>query len=130
MFAGKRPNNLGARNGRLAPCPTKPNCVSSQSDSRLHRIKPLAFSDEPAQAMARLKSIVTNLSGATLVEEKDGYLYFECVTKLLGFVDDLEFLCQPDEGQVAVRSASRLGYSDMGVNRKRVEAVRQEFAHG
>lgn len=77
--------------------------------------------------MNRLKDVVNNISGTTLVDEQDGYLYFECASKLLGFVDDLEFLCDAEEQVIHVRSASRLGYSDLGVNRKRVEGIRRKF---
>jgi uncharacterized protein (DUF1499 family) len=127
MFAGKRPKNLGVKDGKLAACSVKPNCVSSQASSARQRVMPLRLSDESAAAMKRLKEVVNNMDGAKLIDESDHYLYFECASKLLGFVDDLEFLCDPDEQVVHVRSASRLGYSDLGVNRKRVENIRRKF---
>lgn len=127
MFAGKRPGNLGVKDGRLAECPGKPNCVSSQARSARQRLAPLQFSGDPGAAMRRLKDVVNNMSGMTLVDESDHYLYFECATKILGFVDDLEFLCDSGEQVIHVRSASRLGYSDLGVNRKRVESIRKKF---
>ncbi len=127
MFAGKRPKNLGVKDGRLAACPGKPNCVSSQASSARQRVMPLRLSGEPGSAMKRLKEVVNNMSNTTLIDENDHYLYFECASKLLGFVDDLEFLCDPEEQVVHVRSASRLGYSDLGVNRKRVESIRRKF---
>jgi uncharacterized protein (DUF1499 family) len=127
MFAGKRPKNLGVKDGQLAPCPRKPNCVSSQAGSARQRLAPLRFSGDAGAAMRRLKDVVNNMSGATLIDENDHYLYFECATPVLGFVDDLEFLCDADEQVVHVRSASRLGYSDLGVNRKRVESIRKKF---
>lgn len=127
MFAGKRPENLGVKNGKLPACPGKPNCVSSQASSARQRVAPLRLSGEPGTAMKRLKEVVNNMSNTTLIDEKEHYLYFECASKLLGFVDDLEFLCDPDERVVHVRSAARLGYSDLGVNRKRVESIRRKF---
>lgn len=127
MFAGRRPKNLGIRDGRLAACPAKPNCVCSQSDSRQHRIEPLKYSGAPERAMARLQEMVERMPRTSLIDKVEGYLYFQCASKLLGFVDDLEFYCQPEESCIHVRSASRLGYSDMGVNRKRVETIREEF---
>lgn len=127
MFAGKRPKNLGVKDGKLAACSAKPNCVSSQASSARQRVMPLRLSDESAAAMKRLKGVVNNMDGTKLVDESDHYLYFECASKLLGFVDDLEFLCDPDEQVVHVRSSSRLGYSDLGVNRKRVENIRRKF---
>ncbi|MDI9244754.1 DUF1499 domain-containing protein [Marinobacter sp. CHS3-4] len=127
MLAGKRPKNLGVKDGKLAACPGKPNCVSSQASSASHRVPPLPLSGEPAADMKRLKEVVNKLPGASLVEEDKHYLYFECASKLLGFVDDLEFYCDPAEEVIHVRSASRLGYSDLGVNRKRIEGIRRKF---
>ncbi len=127
MFAGKRPKNLGVKDGKLAACPGKPNCVSSQAGSARQRVMPLRLSGEPGASMKRLKDVVNNMAGTTLIDEGNDYLYFECASKLLGFVDDLEFLCDADEQVVHVRSASRLGYSDLGVNRKRVESIRKKF---
>lgn len=127
MFAGKRPGNLGVKQGRLAACPAKPNCVSSQADSAHQRVMPLRFSGDSTAAFNRLKDVVNNLERTRLVEEEDGYLHFECDSKLLGFVDDLEFLCDAEEQVFHVRSASRLGYSDLGVNRKRTESIRRKF---
>ena len=77
--------------------------------------------------MKRLKEVVSNTSGTKVIVESDHYLHFECASKLLGFVDDLELFCNPDEGVVHLRSASRLGYSDLGVNRKRAEDIRRRF---
>lgn len=127
MFAGKRPRNLGVKDGRLAACPGKPNCVSSQATAARQRVMPLRFSGEPGAAIKRLREVVNNMSNTTLADENDEYLHFECTSKFLGFVDDLEFLCDPDEQVIHVRSASRLGYSDLGVNRKRVENIRKKF---
>lgn len=127
MLAGKRPKNLGVSNGRLAACPGKPNCVSSQAESARQRVAPLRLSGGPDAAMKRLKEVVNNADGASLVEETANYLHFECASKLLGFVDDLEFYCDAENEVIHVRSASRLGYSDLGVNRKRVESIRRKF---
>lgn len=127
MFAGKRPRNLGVKDGKLAACPGKPNCVSSQARSARQRVRPLRLSGEPGASMKRLKDVVNNMAATTLIDESNDYLYFECASKLLGFVDDLEFLRDADEQVVHVRSASRLGYSDLGVNRKRVESIRKKF---
>ena len=127
MFAGKRPDHLGVKEGKLAACPGKPNCVSSQAESDRQRVRPLRLSGQPEAAMKRLQAVVSNIPGTTLIDENDHYLYFECASRLMGFVDDLEFYFDPDEQVIHVRSASRLGYSDMGVNRKRVESIRKKF---
>ena len=122
MFAGKRPTNLGISSGKLAPCPDTPNCVSSQSDDPEHSIKPL-----PYVAIAEVKKVVENMERTTIIEESENYLYAEFKSKLMGFVDDVEFHRDDINQVVNVRSASRLGKSDLGVNRKRVEAIREKL---
>lgn len=126
---GTRPNRLGVdSNGRLSQCPRTPNCVCSQSEDRRHAIDPIAFDDTPADAMRRLQDVVRALRGATIVTASRRYLYAEVRSRVLGFVDDLEFYCDRRAKVIHVRSAARLGYSDLGVNRRRVETVRKAFA--
>ncbi len=125
-FSGKRPTHLGVKNGRLADCPNKPNCVNSQAIDKLHAIAPLSFSGDATTAMQKLKALVQAMPRTQVIESRADYLNVECSTPLMGFVDDVEFYC--DGRVIHVRSASRLGYSDLGVNRKRVEAVRAGFA--
>jgi uncharacterized protein (DUF1499 family) len=122
MFAGKRPTNLGVKEGKLAPCPDTPNCVSSQSNDSEHAIDPL-----PYVSIADLKKVVESMERTTIIEETENYLYAEFKSKLMGFVDDVEFYKDDANQVVNVRSASRLGKSDLGVNRKRVEAIRQQL---
>jgi uncharacterized protein (DUF1499 family) len=126
LFAGRPPTNLGVQDGRLAPCPDSPNCVSSQADAadRTHAIAPLAFKGDPAVAWRALRDEVAGAERAKVVAEQDRYLRAEFTTKLMGFVDDVEFLLDPGAHVIHVRSASRLGYRDFGVNRERVEAIR------
>ncbi len=126
-FAGDRPTNLGVSNGLLAPCPTSPNCVSSQSKDSKHQIDPLQFNHQPAEALEALKSIIQQLPRTRIVSETDNYLYVEFASALMGFVDDVEFYVDPTENVIQVRSASRLGESDLGVNRKRIEAIRKQL---
>jgi uncharacterized protein (DUF1499 family) len=121
-FSGKRPNNLGVKDGKLAPCPGTPNCVNSQSDNPQSKIKPL-----PAVAIAALKKVIEGMEGAKIIEQTDNYLYAEFKTKLMGFVDDVEFYLDKNENVVHVRSASRLGKSDLGVNRQRIELIREKL---
>jgi uncharacterized protein (DUF1499 family) len=123
--AGERPNNLGAKEGMLAPCPSSPNCVSSQAVDERHRIAPLAFSDAPDAAFARLKRVLSGRSDTTVVDDLPDYLRVELRTML--FVDDGEFLLDRTNTIIHVRSASRLGYSDLGKNRSRLEAIRSQF---
>jgi uncharacterized protein (DUF1499 family) len=118
MFSWKRPGNLGVHGGRLAPCKRSPNCVSSQADRAdlEHYIAPIRGT------MAAARDAVRAMPRTTVVEEKENYLYAEFRTRLLRYVDDVELFF---DGQVLqVRSCSRLGRRDFGVNRKRVEALR------
>jgi len=126
-FSGKRPAHLGVTNGRLAPPPGKPNCVSSQADpaDSQHYVAPIGFAGDKATAMKKLRDVIGDMPRVEIVDSRPDYLYAEFSTKLMGYVDDVEFYC--DGKAIQVRSASRLGYSDLGVNRKRVEAIRQAF---
>jgi len=123
---GTRPSNLGVKDNRLSPCPSSPNCVSSQSDEERHRIDPIRFSSTPAEALDRLKKVLGGMVRTTLVQETPNYLHVEFRT-LLGFVDDAEFYLDAERKVIHVRSASRVGYWDLGVNRKRMESIRAEF---
>lgn len=111
---------------RLAPCPDRPNCVSSMAPAGSRYVAPFAVTGDPAVAMARLRSLLERGEGLTVVTSGAFYLHAECRSRL-GFVDDLEFSWDPAAGVCHVRSASRLGYWDMGVNRRRVEAIRRDF---
>lgn len=123
--AGERPNNLGEKAGQLAACPASPNCVSSQSADEGRRIAPLAFSGDPDAAFARLKLVLGGRAETTIIEERPGYLRVELHTTL--FVDDGEFLLDRVRTVIHVRSAARLGYSDLGKNRRRMEEIRRQF---
>ena len=122
MFSGTRPDNLGVKNGRFAPCRPTPNCVSSQADpaDKEHYIAPIAFSG----TMPELRRAVESMTRATVISEEGNYLYAEYRSALLGYVDDVELLLDESARLVHVRSASRLGRSDFGVNRKRIEELR------
>ena len=127
MFAGKRPDNLGVRDGKLAPCPNTPNCVSSQSLDATHSIEPLTYKSTPSEAMADLKSAIQAMKKTKITEENKNYLYAEFTSAIMGFVDDVEFYLDEDAKVIHVRSASRLGQSDLGVNRKRIETIRTKL---
>lgn len=130
LFSGQRPENLGVKaDGHLAPCPSSPNCVVSRPDADSdHGIAPIAYAGDKAAAMDQLKAIVGGQEGATVVDSSDDYLYAEFASRLMGFVDDVEFYFDPNEPVIQVRSAARLGKSDLGVNRKRIETIRAEFS--
>ena len=122
--AGKRPLNLGVSDTGLASCPSSSNCVSSDAPDTRHHISPLQLTVAPTEAWATVREIVSKLPRTRIVEETADYLHAECQSALFGFVDDLELHLRPAEKIIAVRSASRLGYSDFGVNRRRVEGLR------
>lgn len=126
-FAGKRPTHIGVRSGRLAPCPSTPNCVSSQSEDAMHYIQPLTYNSTPTQAMADLKTVIESIERMKLIAETENYLYAEFTSAFWGFVDDVEFLLDENNKVIHVRSASRLGTSDLGVNRKRIETIRAKL---
>jgi uncharacterized protein (DUF1499 family) len=127
MFSWKQPDDLGVVNGRLAPCKRTPNCVSSQADpaDSEHYIAPIAFKGTAPQAMAAARRAIESMERTTLVHEEPGYTYAEFRSKLLGYVDDVELLYYEKAGVFHVRSASRLGRRDFGVNRKRIEELRR-----
>lgn len=124
--SGNRPSSLGMKGNRLSPCPSSPNCVSSQSGDERHKIDPIRFTSTPAETMDRLKKVIRGMKRASVIQETPDYLYVEFRT-LLGFVDDAEFYMDESQKVIHLRSASRVGYWDLGVNRKRMEAIRTEF---
>ena len=123
--AGERPENLGVRGGEFAACPASPNCVSSFATDKQHYIAPLAFSGVPDRAFTILKAILKQRGDATIIDEQVDYLRVELRTTF--FVDDAEFLLVRGDSVIQVRSASRLGYSDLGKNRSRMEEIRAQF---
>ncbi len=126
--AGTRPSNLGATNGKLISCPDSPNCVNSQMDKMdSHFIEPLKYSKDLKEATGDLKTLISKIPKTNLIVEKEAYLYFEFTSKLMGYVDDVEFYFDDLNKTIHVRSASRLGKSDLGVNRKRIESIRSEL---
>ena len=127
VFAGKRPANIGIVSGKLAACPSSPNCVSSFSQDAEHKIEPLGYTSSPAEAMVKLKGAIDSYGKTKIITATDNYLYAEFTSALMGFVDDVEFLVDDAAQVIHVRSASRLGESDMGVNRSRIEAIRTQF---
>ncbi|HEV8243698.1 MAG TPA: DUF1499 domain-containing protein [Nitrospirales bacterium] len=111
----------------LKPCPSSPNCVSSLAEDAPHRVLPLSWTGELTQAKARLRQAVLAAGDATFVVEADTYWHLEFRSRVFRFVDDVEFLFDREHRLIHVRSASRVGYSDLGVNRKRVETIRARF---
>jgi len=121
---GRSPLNLGVTEGRLTPCPGSPNCVSSQATDADRRVEPLRYADDFAEARARLLEILRGMERVQIQRADDDYLHAEFRSAVFGFVDDVEFYFSPP-GVIQVRSASRTGYYDFGVNRNRVERIHQ-----
>ena len=120
----QRPKDLGVVDGRLRPCPDKPNCVCTFDQDPEHTIKPLKGTTD--ENWLRLQSIVRSMPQARVVTATDTYMHVEFTSRLFRFVDDVEFLRPRDpSGAIHFRSASRAGHSDLGVNRARMEAIRQ-----
>ena len=119
--AGEPPQDIGVRDGRLIACPESPNCVSSYESSEEHSIAALDGN------LNQIQQILLTMDGANIVEQSSNYLYAEFTSSLMGYVDDVEFLYDAASNTTHIRSASRVGYSDMGANRSRVEAIRAQL---
>jgi uncharacterized protein (DUF1499 family) len=137
LLRGKPPTTIGVREGKLKPPSKTPNSVSSQAglypdnpQMAYAKIEPFKYSGDGKAAMARIAGIVRGMERTEVITEQPGYLYAQCTTKLLHFTDDLEFYLDEPAGVIQVRSASRIGHGDRGVNRARVEAIREKFNAG
>ncbi|MFT5291660.1 MAG: hypothetical protein ACI82F_003745 [Planctomycetota bacterium] len=123
-----RPVELGLVEGKLRPCPEKPNCVCSTATDEEHAIAALTLrGDDALGAFAELVALTEGMDGARVVEVGATYAHFAFTTPILHFQDDLELHLDPATGQAQVRSSSRVGHSDLGANRKRVEALRTDW---
>lgn len=119
--SGAAPANLGITNGKLAPCPSSPNCVSSFATQQDQAIAPLNSDLES------IERVIRTLDSAEIVESQPNYLRAEFTSAIFRFVDDVEFVKIDDTNVVHLRSASRVGYSDLGVNRDRIEELREQL---
>lgn len=126
-WVSREPDNLGVTNGRLAPCPDSPNCVSTFATDEMHGMEPMGYEGETAVAQTALLTALNSLPRITIVRNEPGYIHAEARSALWGFVDDVEFAFDETAGLIHFRSASRLGYGDMGVNRTRLETIRATF---
>ena len=123
-FAGSRPENIGITDGKLASCPASPNCVVSQNGDAEHAIAPIAYQGDRDTARKNLVSILGVVPRTKIVEARDSYILVESESRLMGFVDDTEFYLPEGEGVIHTRAAARMGESDLGVNRRRIEQIR------
>lgn len=127
-MTSSRPDNLGVAGGKLAKCPSSPNCVSSQAETPEHQMPAIPFQGQPDEMIAKIKQYVeSEFPRAKLVSEFDHYLHYEFKSLIFRFVDDVEFLVDDKDSTVQFRSASRVGHSDLGVNRKRMEKISESL---
>jgi uncharacterized protein (DUF1499 family) len=117
----------GTKSGLLAACPDRSNCVSSDATDSKHAVAPFRLKVPPAEAWADLKRLLEATPDTQIVRATPDYLNVEFTTKRLRFTDDVEFLLRAQQGEIAVRSASRFGYYDFGANRERVEQLRAKL---
>ena len=117
----------GLKDGRLLPCPDKPNCVCTQDPAERHRIEPIRYDVTQEEARERLLRVVRHMSQSTLVKADPDYIHVEFRSAFFEFVDDVEFLFDDAAKLIHFRSAARTGYYDFKVNRNRMEDIRKRF---
>lgn len=122
-----RSTGLGVKNGKLAPCPQSPNCVSSQSTDEQHYIEPFHYGGSMREARETILTVIQSMKRTKIIILIDDYIRAEFVSALFRFVDDVEFYFNDASKTIHIRSASRVGYSDLGVNRKRMEQIRAKY---
>ncbi len=125
--SGTRPE-LGIVDGKLRPCPPSPNCISSFAEDDKHYTQAFYFAGTSIGAWQALTAIIRDMERAKVISQTSTYLHVEFTSALFGFVDDVEFLLDPKARKIEVRSASRLGRSDFGVNSKRLKKIKKLFA--
>ncbi|MCB1143416.1 MAG: DUF1499 domain-containing protein [Leptospiraceae bacterium] len=123
--SGKRPEKYGVKNNQLLPCPPSPNCVNSQSDKEdSHYIEAEPYVLSLPEEISLLRKTIQSMPRTKEIEVSDNYLYYEFTSPIMRYVDDVELYLDDSSKLIHFRSASRLGTSDLGVNRKRIEAIR------
>lgn len=110
--------------GHLSACPTSPNCVVSQDGDADHTIDPITYKSDRTTAKETLLKVLSVVPRTKIVEQTEDYIHTESTSRIFKFVDDAEFYFPQDENVIQVRSASRVGESDLGVNRRRIEQIR------
>ena len=125
---GCTPPRIGVKDNRLMPCPASPNCVSSQAPDAAHQVPPIVYTGSEKDARAALLSVLNAMPRCRIMADTGTYIHATFTSRIFRFVDDVEFYFDDAQKTIQVRSASRVGYSDLGVNRKRVEKIRHLFA--
>jgi len=126
---GCKSPNIGIDNKTLKPCPGSPNCVSSMAEDPSHHVEPFQYEGTPEDAKKRLISIIESAKRIQVITSESNYIHAEFTSLIFRFVDDVEFYFDDQKPVIHVRSASRVGYSDLGANRKRIEKIRKQFNH-
>ena len=126
-FPPSKPETVGLRDNSLQNCGSKPNCVCSLQNDSAHGIAPFQIRENVNSSMEKLSKIIRSMNGARIIFSREDYLYAEFKTSFFGFIDDVEFHVNKSANRIEVRSASRLGYSDLGLNRSRVESIRVKY---
>ena len=123
------PNNLlGPQRDQLSDCPDSPNCVSTTASRPKNRLEPMVFTETANAAKQKLESIIREMPGSRIITSENLYIHAEYRSRVFGFVDDVEVLLDETQKLIFLRSSSRIGYSDLGVNRKRMDQIRRLFA--
>jgi uncharacterized protein (DUF1499 family) len=117
------PSNLGVNQGKLAPMPKSPNAVSSQSEDPEKKVEPFPFKGTLNESKEQIKKALEAYGNVRIVTEEEQYIHAVCTTGTMKYHDDLEFYFNEKESVIHFRSASRVGYSDMGLNRERYERL-------
>jgi len=125
MAKSKKP--IGIVDGKLHPCPKSPNCVSTQAIDENQKIEPIKYSGSLEDAKGKILNIINSLKRSKIITDEENYIHIEFRTATFRFVDDVEFLFDDKEKIIHFRSRARMGYSDMGVNRKRMEQITKLF---
>lgn len=125
MAKSKKP--IGIVNGKLHPCPKSPNCVSTQAIDEKQKMEPINYSGDLEDAKAKIIDIINSLKRSKIITNEENYIHIEFRTATFRFVDDVEFIFDDKEKVIHFRSRARMGYSDMGVNRKRMEEITKLF---
>ena len=125
--SGKRPDEIGMDPSGLWGCPNSPNCVSSEAKDEQHSIESFRLKGNPNVSWPLILDEIVSMPGWVIVTTTDNYIHVECKSRIFRFIDDLELYFNSSNGIISIRSASRIGYSDFGANRRRVELLRSEL---
>ena len=125
MAKSKKP--IGIVDGKLHPCPKSPNCVSTQATDEKQKMEPINYSGSLEDAKRKIITIINSLKRSKVITNEENYIHIEFRTATFRFVDDVEFLFDDKEKIIHFRSRARMGYSDMGVNRKRMDKIAKLF---